>query len=63
MGKIIIPIGSTGFAAHEIWEEVNRNITKYPYLEQYKYLLAKETDVNKITSAIISILNSIIDIR
>lgn len=63
MGKIIIPIGSTGFAAQEIWEEVDRNITKYPYLEQYKYLLAEETDINKISGAVISILSSIVDIR
>lgn len=63
MGKIIIPIGSTGFAAQEIWEEVDRNITKYPYLEQYKYLLAKETDITKICGAVISILSSIVDIR
>lgn len=63
MGKIIIPIGSTGFAAQEIWEEVDRNITKYPYLEQYKYLLAKETDINKISGAVISILSSIVDIK
>lgn len=63
MGKIIIPIGSTGFAAQEIWEEVDKNITKYPYLEQYNFLLAKETDINKISSAVISILNSIVDVR
>lgn len=61
MGKKIIPIGSTGFAAQEIWEEVNKNITKYPYLEKYIDLLAKETDVGLITKAVISIVRSIID--
>lgn len=61
MGKKIIPIGSTGFAAQEIWEEVNKNITKYPYLERYIDLLAKETDVGLITKAVISIVRSIID--
>lgn len=61
MGKKIIPIGSTGFAAQEIWEEVNKNITKYPYLEQYVDLLAKEKDIGLITKAVISIIRSIID--
>lgn len=61
--KIIIPIGSTGFAAHQIWEEVNRNIIKYPYLEPYKDLLEKEVDINKITGAVISIISSISDIK
>lgn len=62
MRKKIIPIGGTGFAAKEIWEEVNKNITKYPYLEPYKEILATETDKDKIVRAIISIINSIISI-
>ena len=59
MGKKIIPIGSTGFAAQRILEKVNENITKYPYLEGYIDLLMKETDVNKISNAVSAIVQSI----
>lgn len=62
MGKYIIPIGSTGFAAKEIWDNVSKNITKYPYLEPYMEILAKETDINIISKTIIKIINSIVNI-
>lgn len=61
MGKKIIPIGGTGFAAREIWEQVNKEITKYPYLEAYNSVLEKETDVNQISKVVVEIVNSIID--
>lgn len=62
MGKKIIPIGSTGFAAREIWDRVDKKITQYPYLEAYRQLLARETDINVISKAIVDIINSIVSI-
>ena len=61
MGKKIIPIGTTGFAAQQIMEKVNKNITKYPYLEGYHELLMREKDVNKISNAVLTIVQSIMN--
>lgn len=63
MGKIVIPIGGTGFAAQEIWQRVSKNITKYPYLEPYTNILAFETDINIISRTVIAIINSIVNIH
>lgn len=62
MGKKVIPIGGTGFAAQEIWQRVNTRITKYPYLESYKNILAIETNINVISQAVVEIINSIVNI-
>lgn len=62
MGKKIIPIGSTGFAAQEIWDRVDKKITQYPYLEAYRQLLARETDISVISKAVVDIMNSIVSI-
>lgn len=61
MGKKIIPIGGTGFAAKEIWEKVDKKITKYPYLEAYRGILASETDENVISQTVVNIINSIVN--
>jgi len=34
-GKIIIPVGCTGYTAREIWQEMRNSIILYPYLERY----------------------------
>lgn len=60
MGKKMIPIGGTGFAAQEIWQYIEKNITSYPYLEPYKTILASETDSSIITNTVLDIINSII---
>lgn len=60
MGKKIIPIGGTGFAAREIWDRIERKITKYPYLEVYRDVLAFETNENIISQVIVNIINSIV---
>ena len=52
---IIIPIGSTGFAANSILNEVKTNIGKYPYLKSYLGILETETDITKIIDTVIAI--------
>lgn len=57
--KIIIPIGSTGYAAKEIWVKVKENIYSYPYLWKYIEFLEVETNVDKLISLIITIIKEI----
>ena len=52
---IIIPIGSTGFAASSIFKEVKAHIGDYPYLEEYLDILEAETDITKLTDIVIAI--------
>ena len=40
--NIIIPIGSTGFMAKEIFDEVKANMDDYKYLEKYMMLLKQK---------------------
>ena len=47
MNKVIIPIGSTGFMAKEIWDYVNSNIDEYDYLRDSIEIL-KEEKADKI---------------
>lgn len=55
--KVIIPIGSTGYESKYIWEDVNANLTEYPYLEPCIKDLGNEQDPQKLTKLIIKILN------
>ena len=55
-GKVIIPIGSTGYAAKTILEELKKEIDKYIYLKDELPVLENETDVTKIIGAIIRIM-------
>jgi hypothetical protein len=57
-GKIIIPIGSTGGATAQIYDEVKKEATSYPYLTAYWELLGKETDVNNLIDLVIKIINT-----
>ena len=57
-GNMIIPVGSTGYAAKEIYDKVKENINDYPYLKRYMKSLGKETDENKIAELIIKILKN-----
>lgn len=52
---IIIPIGSTGFAAFSIFAEVKAHIGDYPYLEEYLDILETETDITKLIDTVIAI--------
>ena len=55
-GNLIIPIGSTGFAAKTIFEDVKKNIDKYPYLTPYMDILEKETNISKLVKTIVKIV-------
>ena len=57
-GNIIIPIGSTGYAAKSILEIVKKDIANYPYLSKYIDILEKETDIDKIIHCVIEIIQS-----
>ena len=55
-GNIIIPIGSTGYAAKVIWEKVKSNISDYPYLSADIDKLRAETDIDNIVSIILAVV-------
>ena len=61
LNRVIIPIGSTGYAAKKIYDEIKGNISNYPYLIDYIDRLGAETDPNKLVSIIIEIVNSFDD--
>ncbi len=54
--NIIIPIGSTGFMAKKIFDEVRTNMDNYKYLEKYIDVLETENDVDKLVDAVIAIV-------
>ena len=53
--SIIIPIGSTGFMARKILDEVKADIDNYKYLEKYIDDLETENDIDKLVEVIIAI--------
>ena len=55
-GNIIIPIGSTGYAAEKIYNEVKTNIANYPYLIDYMSNLGSETDIDRIVDIVLAII-------
>ena len=57
--KYIIPIGSTGFVAKQIFDEVEAAIGDYPYLLKHLEVLKTETDENKLISAVLDIISDI----
>lgn len=57
-GNVIIPIGSTGYAAKAIMEKMKTDPDKYPYLKNEFSVLESETDIDKIVSTIIKIIES-----
>ncbi len=57
-GKIIIPIGSTGFAAKEIFDEM-KGSGNYSYLNDYWDILETEEDSEKVFSVIHSIIKGV----
>ena len=56
--NIIIPIGSTGFAAKEIYENVKRNMEDYLYLSSYIDRLGTEENIDCIIDIIVEIVKS-----
>lgn len=58
-GKIIIPVGCTGYTASEIWRDVKSNITSYPYLERYIDTLGaplESVDIDQLVRVILQIV-------
>ncbi|OWZ83377.1 SIR2 family protein [Natranaerobius trueperi] len=58
--KIIIPIGSTGYAAKEILQEVKSNLDKYWYLKDSIQILENESNGQKLINEIINILSHVL---
>ena len=58
-GMIIIPIGSTGYEAELIWNEVKNNINEFYYLSKKIEQLHGEKDPRKISALVLSILSDI----
>lgn len=58
-GAYIIPIGSTGYVAKQIWSEVYSDISNYPYLKKEASILQNCTEPQKVIKAIVSILETI----
>ena len=52
---MIIPIGSTGYMARKIFDEVKENMDNYKYLEKYIDVLEKENDVDKLVQIVTAI--------
>lgn len=55
-GNIIIPIGSTGYAAKVISDKIKCNLKDYPYLAKDIDILSTETDIDSIISIVLKIL-------
>lgn len=55
---IIIPLGSTGYAAKEIFDEIKLHMKDYKYLKPYMDVLEKETDINKLVDVVRSIVKA-----
>ena len=57
-GNIIIPIGSTGYAAKTILENIKKDMDNYLYLSNSIDILETETDIDKLIRCVIEIIHS-----
>lgn len=57
-GNLIIPIGSTGYAAKTIFDRVKADSADFPYLTSYLAQLESETDIDKLVEVIIEIIQN-----
>lgn len=55
-GHIIIPIGSTGYAARKIYGYIINDISNYAYLTRYIDQLGTETEIETIINIVMEIL-------
>lgn len=55
-GRIVIPVGSTGYMAQELLEVAKQNPNKYSYLQDYIDRLATETTYTELVSLIMEIV-------
>lgn len=58
-GKILIPIGSTGYAAEKILNEVKNDLVSYQYLSYYIDVLENETDPDILVDTVLDIVRKI----
>jgi len=56
--NLIIPIGSTGYAAKTIFDRVKADAADYPYLSSYLPQLETETDIDKLVEIVTEIIMS-----
>lgn len=56
---VIIPIGSTGDAAREVYTSVKSHLSDYPHLEKYIDALGTEMDIDKIVTIVLEILSKL----
>lgn len=56
--NVIIPIGSTGYAAKTIFDRVKANIADYPYLMPYIDQLETEIEVDKLVEMVTEIIKN-----
>ncbi|MFK9118342.1 SIR2 family protein [Peribacillus castrilensis] len=59
--KLVIPIGSTGYVAKEIFDEITKEIDKYGYLKDSLSVLEKEKDTTLLIREIKKIIKKIRD--
>lgn len=57
LGLRVIPVGSTGYEAKIIWDEVKGKINEFYYLSKKISILGHETNPQKLTEIILSIIN------
>lgn len=55
----VIPIGSTGWAAREIFDEITQNITEHPYLQGHIEILGTSNDQKQLIESILKIVKSL----
>lgn len=55
---IIIPIGTTGYTAKKVFDEIKKEKIKYAYLDAYFDILETENDVDKIVDAVVEIVKT-----
>lgn len=55
---LLLPVGSTGYMAKELLDELKNNIANYSYLKDYLNILECETDIDKLIDTIIIIVKS-----
>ena len=59
--KYMIPVGSTGYASLDIFNNMKAEIENYRYLNNYWTKLQTEKDPEKLSDLVIEIINSIIE--
>jgi hypothetical protein len=56
-GNLIIPVGTTGYAAKEISDLVKSDLPSFPYLNGFITTLDTSKDIDEIVNAVLQIMN------